>query len=60
MIKWIYVDNKAIDGTLPVMADIDTTDRFLTIDIQDTAVKDLGFRIELADVKEILEQTNNG
>lgn len=60
MIKWIYVDNKAIDGTRPVMADIDTTDRFLTIDILDTAVKDLGFRIKLEDIKQLLEHNTNG
>lgn len=60
MIKWIYADNYAIDGTLPVMADIDITDRFLTIEIKDSAVRDLGFRIKLEDIKELLEQDTNG
>lgn len=60
MDKWIYVDNKAIDATRPVKADIDITDRFLMIDIMDEAVKDLGFRISLSDIKQLLEQVNNG
>lgn len=60
MIKWIYVDNKAIDATRPVMADIDITDRFLTIEIKDNAVRDLGFRIKLEDIKQLLEHNTNG
>ena len=60
MIKWIYADNYAIDGTRPVKADIDITGQFLQIEIKDNAVRDLGFRIKLEDIIQLLERINNG
>lgn len=60
MIKWIYVDNKAIDGTRPVVSDMSITGQYLSIEIKDLAVKDLGIRIRLQDIKQILEQDTNG
>lgn len=60
MYKWIYADNYAIDGTRPVRADLDITGQFLTIEIKDNAVRDLGFRIKLEDIKHLLEHNTNG
>lgn len=60
MYKWIYADNYAIDGTRPVRADLDITGQFLTIEIKDNAVRDLGFRIKLEDIKQLLEHNTNG
>ena len=60
MIKWIYADNYAIDGTRPVRADLYITGQFLTIEIKDNAVRDLGFRIKLEDIKQLSEHNTNG